>query len=129
MFCDKDAPEGTAAHQVLETSSKFNYQNILWELMCVYTTCCPYIGYAITTLSKFSLEPSICHYKLIRGVAKYLQSTITFGICFNRPSPLNLNKISNSVPYPELANSMNVFLSTSTAQSFKPLLMLLLKMT
>ena len=58
MFCDKDAPEGTIADQVLETSSKFNYQNVLGELMYVYIACRPDIGYAITTLSKFSLEPS-----------------------------------------------------------------------
>ena len=31
MFQDKGAPEGTAAHQVLETSSKFNYRNIPGE--------------------------------------------------------------------------------------------------
>ena len=62
MFCDKGAPEGTAAHQVLETSSKFNYRNFLGELMYVYITCRPNIGYTITTLSKFSSEPSVFHY-------------------------------------------------------------------
>ena len=29
IFCDKGAPEGTAAHQVFETISKFNYRNVL----------------------------------------------------------------------------------------------------
>ena len=72
MFCDKGTPKGTIAHQVLETNSKFNYRNVLGELMYVYITCCPNIGYAITTLSKFSSEPSTFHYKLLRGVAKYL---------------------------------------------------------
>ena len=71
MFRDKDAPEGTAAHQVLETSSKFNYRNVLGEFMYVYITCRPDIGYAITTLSKFSSKPSAFHYKLLRGVAKH----------------------------------------------------------
>ena len=105
MFRDKDAPEGTAAHQVLETSSN---RNVLNKLMYVYITCCPDIGYAITTLSKFSSKPSVFHYKLLRDVAKYLQSTITWDIHFNRPSLLNLDKLHNSVPYPELTNSDDV---------------------
>ena len=62
MFRYKGASEGTATHQVLETSPKFNYQNILEELMYVYITCRPDIGYAITTLSKFSSKPSTFHY-------------------------------------------------------------------
>ena len=80
MFCDKGPPEGTAAHQVLETQSKFNYQNVLNELMYVYITCRPDIGYAITTLSKFSLGSFTFHYKLLQGLAEYLICTI---ICDN----------------------------------------------
>ena len=72
IVCDKGPPEGTAAHQVLKTSLKFNYWDVLGELMYVYITCQPDIGYAITTLSKFSFEPSAFHYKLLHGVAKYL---------------------------------------------------------
>ena len=72
MFCDKGPPEGTAAHHVLETRSRFNYCTVLDKLMYVYITCRPDIGYAITTLSKFSSEPPAFHYKLLRGVAKYL---------------------------------------------------------
>ena len=109
MFCHKGAPKDTVAHQVLETNSKFNYRNVLGELMYVYITCRPDIGYAITTFSKFSSEPSAFHYKLLRGVAKYLCSTITWGIRFNRPSPLNLDKLDKLVPYPELANTKDVF--------------------
>ena len=77
--------------------------------MYIYITCRPDIGYAITTLSKFSSKLSAIHYKLLRGVAKYLQSTITWGIRFNRPSPLNLDKLKDSVPYPELVNSKDNF--------------------
>ena len=72
MFCDKGPPEGTVVHQVLETRLRFNYHNVLGELMYVYITYRPDIGYAITTLSKFSSEPSAFHYKQLRGVAKYL---------------------------------------------------------
>ena len=109
MFREKGPPEGTAAHQVLETSSKFNYQNVLDELMYVYITCRPNIGYTITTLSKFSSEPSVFHYKLLRGVAKYLWSTITWSIHFDRPSPLNFDKLQDSAPYPELVNYKDDF--------------------
>ena len=109
IFCDKGALEDTAAHQVLQTSLKFNYWNVLWELMYVYIICRPNIGYAIITLSKFSSEPSAFHYKFRHGVAKYFWSTITWGMHFNWTSLLNIDKISNSVPYPELANSNDVF--------------------
>ena len=61
MFRDKEPPEGTTAHQVLETRSKFNYSNVLGKLMYVYLTNRPNIGYAITTLSKFCSEPSAFH--------------------------------------------------------------------
>ena len=77
--------------------------------MYMYITCRPDIGYAITTLSKFSSEPSAFHYRLLCGVAKYLRSTITWGIRFNRPSPLNLEKPYESIPYPELVNSKDNF--------------------
>ena len=102
MFRDEGAPEGTDTHQVLKTSLKFNYQNVLGELMYVYInniTCRPDIGYGITTLSKSSLEPSAFHYKLFCGVAKYLRSIITWGISFNQPFPLNLDKFYESVLY------------------------------
>ena len=93
----------------------------------MYITCCPDIGYVITTLSKFSLEPSVFHYKLLLGVTKYLRSSITWGIRFNWPSPLNLDKLFKSIPYPELTNSDDISLLTSTACCFKSLLMLLLE--
>ena len=51
--------------------------------MYSYITCCPDIGYAVTTFSKFSSAPAAFHYKLLKGVAKYLQSTIDWGIYFH----------------------------------------------
>ena len=128
MLLDKGPPEGTAAHQVLETSSKFNYWNVLGKLMSVYITCQPDIGYAITTLLKFSSEPYAFHYKLLCGIAKYLRSTITWGIRFNCPYPLNLEKLYESVPYPELVNSKDNFPVDVNPQYSKSLLMLHLEM-
>ena len=51
-------------------------------------TCRPDIGYAVTALSKFSPSPSAYHYKLFQSIAQYLKSTIDWGICFKRPSPM-----------------------------------------
>ena len=45
MFHDKGPPESTVAHQVLATSLKNNYQNVLDELMYVYITCWPNFEY------------------------------------------------------------------------------------
>ena len=86
-FCDKGPFKRTLAHQVIETQSKFNYQNILGELMYTYIIYRPDIGYAITALSKFLLKPSAFHYRLLQGLAKYLRSIITcMGYTFNCPS-------------------------------------------
>ena len=57
--------------------------------MYAYITCRPDIGYAITTLSKFSSAPSAYHYRLLKGVAKYLRSTIHYGVRFRRKLPLD----------------------------------------
>ena len=57
--------------------------------MYAYITCRPDIGYAITTLSKFSSAPSAFYYKQLRHVAKYVRSTIDWGIEFVRPTLLN----------------------------------------
>ena len=56
--------------------------------MYAYITCRPDIGYAVTSLSKFSNAPSKYHYKLLKGVAKYLRSTIDWGVRFHRTKPL-----------------------------------------
>ena len=74
---------------VLQKTSGFSYRTVLGELMYAYITYCPDIGYAITTLSKFSSAPSAFHYKQLRHVAKYVRSTIDWGIEFVRPTSLN----------------------------------------
>jgi hypothetical protein len=69
---------------VFSVSCEFRFNRvwyILGELMYAYITCQPDIGYyAVITLSKFSTSPSAYHYKLLKGVAKYLRSTILWGI-------------------------------------------------
>ena len=50
-------------------------------------------------LSKFSSAPSAFHYKMLKGVAKYLRSTINWGICFHYPSRLDHPDFTPSVWY------------------------------
>ena len=52
--------------------------------MYSYVTCRPDIGYAITTMSKFSTKPSKYHYELLKGITKYLRETIDWGIKFTQ---------------------------------------------
>jgi hypothetical protein len=85
LFKDVGPPKDTAAHKALESTRGFSYQTLLGELMYVYITFQPDIGYAITSLSKFSSAPAVFHYKLLQGVAKYLRSTMHWGIRYKRP--------------------------------------------
>ena len=43
--------EGTSAAYKLELVAKFSYRTLLGEMMYVYVTCRPSIGYAITTIN------------------------------------------------------------------------------
>ena len=65
MYKETGPKEGVAAHKILEDKMRFAYQTLLGELMYAYITCCPDIGYSITTLSKFSCAPAEYHYKLL----------------------------------------------------------------
>ena len=76
MYAEEGPSKGTVAHKVLEKDKGFSYQTVLGECMYAYITCRPNIGYAITTLSKFFCAPTPYHYKLLKGVVKYLRSTI-----------------------------------------------------
>ncbi len=66
-------------------------------MMYAHITCRPDIGFAITTLSKFSSCPSEIHYAKLKGVAKYLRSTIDWGIRFKRPK--SLTTLRDGTPY------------------------------
>ena len=55
---------------------------------CIYTydTCHPDIGYAITTISKFSTIFSALHYSYLKLIVKYLCLTKDLGIRFKQMS-------------------------------------------
>ena len=67
--------------------------------MYSYITCRPDIGYAVTTLSKFSSAPTDYHYKLLKGVSKYLRNTIYWGIRFKHPKQLHHPDFQESIWY------------------------------
>ena len=78
--CSPD--EGTVDAFKLKLSQGFSYRTFLGEMMYAYVTCCPDIGYVITTMSKFSTKPSKYQYELLKGITKYLQETKDWGIKF-----------------------------------------------
>ena len=53
-------------------------------MMYVYFTCRPDIGYAITTMSKFSTKSSQSHHMLLKGITQYLHETKDWGIKYKR---------------------------------------------
>ena len=71
--------EGTVDAYKLKLSQGFGYRTLFGEMMYVYVTCRPDIGYAITTMSKFSTKLSNSHYELPKGIAKYLRETKDWG--------------------------------------------------
>ena len=77
--------------------------------MYAYITCQPDIRYDITILSKFSSAPSAFHYKQLQHVAKYVQSTIEWGIEFTRPTELkDLPPTSEHTDLPKLEEEFPV---------------------
>ena len=60
--------------------------------MYAYMTCQLDVGYAVTTLSKFSSTPLEYHYKLLKCLAQYLHTTAHWGISFKRTKPLQLTE-------------------------------------
>jgi len=64
----------------------FGYRNVLGELLYAYVLCRADIGYAITTLAKFSQRPNKEHYLALKRLAVYLRRTIDWGIIYWRPT-------------------------------------------
>ena len=83
MYADEGPLENTTENFVLEKKKRFNYHILLGELMYVYITCHPDIGYMVTTLLKFSSTLTEYHYILLKGVAIFLRNTIELGIHFH----------------------------------------------
>ena len=68
MFKEVGPLEGSVDHTILEKNNGFGYRTLLGELMYAYITYRPDIGYAITSLSKFSTRPSAVHYNVAKNL-------------------------------------------------------------
>ena len=59
MYKESSPKKNTTYHKLLEEKTGFSHCTLLGEVMYAYITCRPDIGYAVTTLSKFSCAPSL----------------------------------------------------------------------
>ena len=84
LYNNAGPAEGTPAHVALAIKNGFSYRTLLGELLYAYVTCRPDIGYAVVTLSKFSICPHQVHYSMLKKVAKYLRQTKHWSIIYRR---------------------------------------------
>ncbi|KAI2491255.1 hypothetical protein MHU86_23307 [Fragilaria crotonensis] len=86
LFTDYDTSpvDGTAEHAALERSVGFSYRSVLGALIYAYVVARPDIGYAVTTLARFSDRPAKAHYDALRRVARYLRMTKSWGLHYWR---------------------------------------------
>ena len=119
LFKQTGPKEGSPEALILEKKSGFVYRTVLGEVMYAYITARPDIGYSVTTLSKFSSDPSAYHYKQLRHVAKYLRSTIGWGIEFTRPKPMSdLPTTEEHTDLPELDEEFPVNINEAVLKGF-----------
>jgi hypothetical protein len=86
MFDDDIAAprDGTPEYCDLETAAGFSYRSVLGALIYAYVVARPDIGYAVTTLARFSDHPAKVHYDALRRVARYLRMTKNWGLIYWR---------------------------------------------
>ena len=82
--------ENTPEHKALEVEQGFGYRSVLAGILFAYRLCGPDIGYAVTTLAKFSTAPNALHYKSLKQLAIYLQQMQDWGIMYWRSEPVDL---------------------------------------
>ena len=99
MYKEVGPAEGTRQHSALAEEQGFSFRTVLGELLYAYVTCRPDIGYAVTTLSKFSSAPAKIHYSLLKNIAKYLRRTIDWGIVYHKTVPNDNLPASPHIPF------------------------------
>lgn len=99
LYSSQGFPENSAEHRHLVEKFGFAYCTLLGKLLYVYVTCCPDIGYAVITLSKFAACPSDYHFASLQKIAKYLCRTKSWGIHFHRSSENSLLPPYTGVSY------------------------------
>ena len=81
--------EKTPEAKELISQEGFSYRNVLGELIYAYVVARLDIGYAVCLLARFSQAPHKEHYRALKQVCRYLRSTKSWGILYQRPSPLS----------------------------------------
>ena len=81
--------DGTPGYVATEKAAGFAYRSVLGALIYAYVVARPDIGYAITTLARFSDHPAKIHYDALRRVARYLRMTKDWGLLYWRTSRLD----------------------------------------
>ena len=95
-YTPRGPPEGTPEHAAIAESHGFSYRSLLGEILYAYVLNRVDIGYAVTTLAKFSIGPQPIHYQALKHLAIYLRHTIEWGIIYWRPAP---NDDLPNIPY------------------------------
>jgi len=85
--------ENTPKHKALEAEQGFGYRNVLGEILFAYVLCRPDIGYAVTTLAKFSTAPNALQYKSLKQ-KDVVEGTGNEGIIGEQDG--NLSSLANS---------------------------------
>ena len=84
VFKEKGPLEGTTEHKKLQESAGFSYRTLIGELLYAYNVCRLDIGFAISTMSKFSTNPTSLHYTYLKGIALYLRRTKKWGLRYKK---------------------------------------------
>ena len=80
--------DGSSKHASPHSSAGFSYRSVLGALLYAYVVARPDIGYAVTTLARFSDRPAKIHNDALRRVARYLRMTKSWGLLYWRRQPL-----------------------------------------
>jgi len=81
----ENAPE----HKALEAKQGFGCRSVLGEILFAHVLCRPDIGYAVTTLAKFSTAPDALHHKSLKHLATHLRHTQDWGIVHWHTEPVD----------------------------------------
>ncbi len=85
----EDPKKKTPEAKALAQAKGFSYRNVLGELIHSYVIARPDIGYAVCLLARFSVAPHKDHYRALKNLCRYLRATKSWGILYQRPTPLD----------------------------------------
>ena len=121
--------EKSAEAKELARSNGFACRNVLGELIHACVICRVDIGFAVCFLARFSERPHQEHFNAPRGVCKCLRATKSWGLMFQRPSPIDdlphvdfdfLEEDPNPPPFPTpLRNRIDACLDAAHASDLK----------